>query len=83
MSMTRQERERAVLDLYYNQRKSIREIAKEARISFRDIGAILNRQVKIRKQNKGKNTKRAPRKTKNSSLYLHKPTSYFMRIRLQ
>ena len=43
MSITRQERERAVLDLYYNQRKSVREIAKEARISFRDIGAILNK----------------------------------------
>jgi hypothetical protein len=41
--MTRQERERVVLDLYYNQRKSVREIAKEARISFRDIGAILNK----------------------------------------
>jgi hypothetical protein len=43
MSITRQERERAVLDLYYNQGKSVREIAKEARISFRDIGAILNK----------------------------------------
>jgi hypothetical protein len=43
MSVTRQERERAVLDLYYNQGKSVREIAKEARISFRDIGAILNK----------------------------------------
>jgi hypothetical protein len=43
MSITRQERERAVLDLYYNQRKSVREIAKEARMSFRDIGAILNK----------------------------------------
>ncbi len=40
---TRQERERIVLDLYHNQRKTVREIAKEARISFRDIGAILNK----------------------------------------
>src|SRR2546423_10687467 len=40
---TRQERERAVLDLYHNQGKTIRDIAKEARMSFRDIGAILNK----------------------------------------
>jgi hypothetical protein len=43
--MTRQERERLVLDLYYNQGKTILEIAKEARMSFRDIGAILNKAV--------------------------------------
>jgi transposase len=43
MSITRQERERAVLDLYHNQGKTIRDIAKEARMSFRDIGAILNK----------------------------------------
>jgi hypothetical protein len=43
MSITRQERERVVLDLYYNQRKNIRQIAKEARISFRDIGTVLNK----------------------------------------
>ena len=41
MSMTRQERERFVLDLY-NQGKNIREIAKEARISFRDIGVVFH-----------------------------------------
>jgi hypothetical protein len=40
---TRQERERAVIDLYHNQRKTVREIAKEARMSFRDIGAVLNK----------------------------------------
>src|SRR5215212_713391 len=42
--ITRQERERLVIDLY-NQGKTIREIAKEARISFRDIGVILNKAV--------------------------------------
>jgi cytidylate kinase len=36
MVITRKERERLVLDLY-NQGKTIREIAKEARMSFRDI----------------------------------------------
>jgi transposase len=44
--LTRQERERVVLDLYYNQGKTYREIAKEARISPRDIGIILNKAVK-------------------------------------
>jgi DNA-directed RNA polymerase specialized sigma subunit len=51
MSMTRQERERAVLDLYYNQGKNIREIAQEARMSFRDIGTILNKTGEWREQN--------------------------------
>jgi transposase len=43
--LTRQERERLVLDLYYNQGKTYREIAKEARISPRDIGVILNKAI--------------------------------------
>ena len=42
--LTRQERERLVLDLY-NQGKTIREIAKEVRMSFRDIGDILNKAI--------------------------------------
>ena len=40
--VTRQEKEQAVIDLY-NQGKTIREIAKEVRMSFRDIGAILKK----------------------------------------
>jgi transposase len=44
--LTRQERERLVLDLYYNQGKTYREISKEARISPRDIGIILNRTIR-------------------------------------
>ncbi|MDQ4056682.1 MAG: hypothetical protein M3156_04605 [Thermoproteota archaeon] len=40
--LTRQERERLVLE-FYNQGKTIREIAKEVRMSFRDIGVILNK----------------------------------------
>jgi hypothetical protein len=38
------EREKLVIDLYYNQRKNVRQIAQEARISFRDITAILKKQ---------------------------------------
>jgi hypothetical protein len=46
--ITRQERERLVLDLY-NQGKTFREIAKQARMSFRDIGIILNNVVQEEK----------------------------------
>src|SRR5215204_2191710 len=47
--LTRQERERLVLDLYYNQGKTYREISKVARISPRDIGVILNKVVEGKK----------------------------------
>jgi transposase len=47
--MTRQEREKVVLDLY-NQGKNIREIAQEARMSFRNIGTILNNANEGREQ---------------------------------
>ena len=42
--LTRQERERLVLELY-NQGKTYREISKVARISPRDIGVILNKVI--------------------------------------
>src|SRR5215203_1565317 len=42
--LTRQERERLVLELY-NQGKTYREISKEARISPRDIGVILSKVI--------------------------------------
>jgi hypothetical protein len=42
--LTRQERERLVRELY-NQGKTYREISREARISPRDIGVILNKAV--------------------------------------
>jgi predicted transcriptional regulator len=40
--LTRQEKEKMVLE-QYNQGKTIRDIAKELRMSFRDIGAILKK----------------------------------------
>jgi DNA-directed RNA polymerase specialized sigma subunit len=43
--ITRQEKERLVLELYHNQGKTYREIAKEARISPHDIGIILNKVI--------------------------------------
>jgi DNA repair ATPase RecN len=42
MLLTRGEKESLVVDLY-NQGKTIRDIAKEVRISFRDIGSILKK----------------------------------------
>ena len=44
MVLTREEKEKLVLDLY-NEGKSTREIAEEARMSFRDIGVILNKAI--------------------------------------
>ena len=89
--MTRQERERAVLDLYYNQRKSVREIAKEARMSFRDIGTILNKTDEGQEQNNNNNNndieKKSYNKNKNrrssSHLYLHKLTNSFLMVKVQ
>jgi transposase len=46
--LTRQEREKLVIDLY-NLGKTYREISKEARISPRDIGVILNKRVEEKK----------------------------------
>ena len=43
MGLTREEKENLVLDLYYNEGKTYAEIAKEARISLRDIGPILKK----------------------------------------
>ena len=45
--LTRQEKERLVLDLYYNQGKTYREISKEVRISPHDIRVILNKADEI------------------------------------
>ena len=45
--LTRQEKERLVLELY-NQGKTYREISKEVRISPRDIGVILNKVIKVK-----------------------------------
>jgi hypothetical protein len=46
--LTRQEKERLVLELY-NLGKTYREISKEARISPRDIGVILNKVIEEKK----------------------------------
>ena len=43
MGLTKQEKENLVLDLYYNEGKTHSEIAKEARISLRDVGPIIKK----------------------------------------
>jgi predicted transcriptional regulator len=52
--LTRQEREQVVLELN-NQGKTIRDIAKEVRMSFRDIGAILRKEEKQKERQAGNN----------------------------
>src|SRR5215212_8399815 len=47
--LTREEKERLVLDLY-NQGKTYREISKEARIYPRDIGVILNKVIEEKRE---------------------------------
>ena len=56
--LTRQERERLVLDLYYNQGKTYREISKELRISPHDIGFILNKAVEEKEESRRRNKTR-------------------------
>jgi hypothetical protein len=38
---SRQEREERVLDLHFNQNKNYRQIAREMKMSLRDIGALV------------------------------------------
>jgi hypothetical protein len=67
--LTRQERERFVLELC-NQGKTYHEISKVARISPREIGVILNKVIEQKKQ---KNQK----KNKNNYLFPLKPINSF------
>jgi hypothetical protein len=52
--LTRQEKERKVIDLYNNQNKTYREIAKEVRICPRDIGIILRKASGEKEENQDK-----------------------------
>ena len=67
--LTRKEKEEVVLDLYLNQNKTIREVAKTAKIP-RDIGDIINRAIK-------------EKRGKNINPYLCKLMSYFDRVKNQ
>jgi Mg2+ and Co2+ transporter CorA len=77
--LTRQERERFVLDLYYNQGNTYREICKQLRISPHDIGIIVNKRVKEKIEGINKKIILILRRTKikknnNSYLFPLKPT---------
>ena len=52
--LSKKEREERVLDLHFNQNKNYRQIAKEMKMSVRDIGEIVNRakQEKERQEHK-------------------------------
>jgi transposase len=52
--LSKKEREECVLDLHFNQNKNYRQIAKELKMSVRDIGEIVNRakQEKERQEHK-------------------------------
>ncbi|HEY6164219.1 MAG TPA: hypothetical protein VIW25_04875, partial [Nitrososphaeraceae archaeon] len=52
MVLTRDEKEKLVLDLY-NQRTPIRDIAREAGMSFRDIGRIIDKKEKEKEAREG------------------------------
>jgi len=52
MVLTREEKERLVLDLC-NQRTPIRDIAREAGMSFRDIGRIIDKKEKEKEAMEG------------------------------
>jgi DNA-binding transcriptional regulator LsrR (DeoR family) len=86
--LIRQGRERLVLDLYYNQDKTFREISKAARISPCNIGVILNKavgkkeiegsieeEIKYQDNNNGEDNKK--KKKQHLSLLL-KPTNSFL-----
>src|SRR5919107_4018210 len=72
--LTRQERERLVLDLYYNQGKTYREISKEARISPRDIGVILSKAVEEKTGTKGQQNDNDVEKNQEQQLSLYTQT---------
>jgi hypothetical protein len=62
MVLTRQQREKLVLDLY-NQGKNTREIAQEVRMSFRDISAIVD------KARKDEEKRRSEKMSQSSQAY--------------
>ena len=57
--LTRHEREQFVIDLY-NQGKNIRDIAKEVRMSFRDIGAVLKKEEEKERQKRQQENNTTP-----------------------
>ena len=84
--LTRQEREQAVLALY-NRGKTIREIAKEIRMSFRDIGTVLKKEEKENERQKRQleNNIASSGSDNDQRIHLHRLrlTNYFLKLKLQ
>src|SRR5215211_9121314 len=57
--LTRQQRENLVLDLYFNQNKNTREISQIAKMSFREIGTILDKARKEKEASKEQTEKQS------------------------
>ena len=57
---------RAVLGLYHNQGKTIRDIAKAVRMSFRDIGAILKKADESQERKEQQQDNVSDKKTANN-----------------
>src|ERR1051325_517297 len=80
MVLIREEKERLVLDLY-NRRTPIRVIAKEAGMSFRDIGRIVDKEEK-EKEAKKKHAQQTLASTQAYSLFLQGKTPVQVAIAL-
>jgi hypothetical protein len=57
MFLSRKEKERLVIDLYYNQGKTFRDIAKEVRMSFSDISFIIKKKEAEEEEEKNNTNK--------------------------
>jgi hypothetical protein len=73
--LTRQERERLVLELC-NQGKTYHEISKVARISPCDIGVILNKIIEVKQKEYNNKIMLIRRRTKNNYLF-HSSLQFF------
>jgi hypothetical protein len=78
---TRQEKEKLVIELY-NQGLTIREISKKARMSFRDIGAILKKASGEKEENQDKEQSSLSPSSQAYSLYLEGKTPLEVAIAL-
>jgi hypothetical protein len=80
--LTRQEKEGKVIDLYNNQNKTYREIAKEVRICPRDIGIILKKASGEKEESQDKEQSSLSQSSQAYRLYLEGKTPLEVAITL-
>jgi predicted transcriptional regulator len=86
MILTRQEKEKLILDLY-NQDKTYKQIAQTARISLRDIKPVLEKAEKEREKELGINTQEGTTTVLETKTKLKRPLpsvkhiDYFRKVR--